>query len=411
MGRPREAGELFEHSERELRRVGDLYELGRLLADRAELLTDDADGRVSDAAEAANLFERMGVEHLLERARDLLAVAQIALRRSQSITVARQAAPEDKIVASSPSMLALLQEARTVAGTEGPALILGDTGSGKEVLARFVHENSARGGKEFVAVNCAAIPETLFEREFFGHARGAFTGAERDRPGLVDLADGGTMFLDEIGEMPIPMQPKLLRLLQEGSYRRVGENRERRVNVRFIAATNRYLMEQLREKSFRADLYYRLAWFELPIPPLRERSEDLVDLTKYFLARESQRSGITYWIHKEAWQVLKRFEWPGNVRQLESAIAGACARAGTNGCIRIEDLPPSVRKGIELRASPAAGTLNFAAQIESKERELILEALRRSDFHRTQAAKVLGIGRNTLYEKMKKLGIRPERAN
>lgn len=409
LGRPTEAAELFEWAERELRHVGDIFELGKLLVDKAELSQGDAEARVADAAEAVNLLQRVGVEKEIGRARDVLSLTQTVLRRQNSIRIHHEDHDDHRIIAESESTQALLADAKVCGRSGAPALITGETGVGKEIFARYIHDHSERAKKAFVAVNCAAVPETLFEREFFGHSKGAFTGADSDREGLLEAADGGTLFLDEIGELPLPMQSKLLRVLQDGSFRRVGETREREVDLRIIAATNRSLEEQVKLKTFREDLYYRIAWFEFEIPPLRERPEDLSALARFFLAHQSRRMEMTYWIDKFAWAALRRYAWPGNIRELESTIGAGCARAGADGCIQVEHLPPRVAKEQPLREQPDSD-LNLAVALEKKERELIMEALQRTGHQRTAAARLLGIGRNTLYDKMKRLIVDPEAA-
>jgi len=300
-------------------------------------------------------------------------------------------------------MRALLAEARLAATGEQPVLIQGETGTGKELLARFVHDQSSRSKKPFVAVNCAAIPETLFEREFFGNARGAYTGADRDGPGLVDEADGGTLFLDEVGEMPISVQPILLRLLQDGSYRRVGETRNRKADLRIVAASNRPLSEAVEDRAFRSDLFYRLCGFELVLPPLRERGDDLVPLILTFLRRQPGAEEAL--IQPAALVALRSYHWPGNIRELESTVGSAWVRARSGGVVRESHLPPVVRSAAR---RIFASRLDLGDAIRRTEREMILEALEQSEYRRTEAAELLGIGRNTLYEKMKRLGISPE---
>jgi transcriptional regulator with PAS, ATPase and Fis domain len=312
------------------------------------------------------------------------------------------AAPAAGIIAECAAMRDLIVEARMAGASGKPVLLQGETGTGKEVFARFLHEASPRAGKAFVAVNCAAIPESLFEREVFGHARGAFTGAHRESPGLVQEASGGTLFLDEVGELPASLQPKLLRLLQEGSYRRVGESRSRIADLRIVSATNRPLREAVSLGRFRDDLFYRLSGLELRLPPLRERPEDLTPLVLGFLHREL---GPDVAVDPQAWRALRAYSWPGNVRELETAVGAATVRAAGGGIIREEHLPEPVR---ERSGCTIDSRLDLGLAVRRTERELILEALARARFRRTEAAQLLGIGRNTLYEKMRKLGISPE---
>jgi two-component system response regulator HydG len=380
----------------ELRRVGDRWTLLRCLLDRADCPSVGAHQAVSDATEARALAARMGIEPLADRARRALVRAEARLHRIDVVV------PAAGIVAECPAMKSLIVDARMVGASGKPVLLQGETGTGKEVFARFVHESSPRKQKPFVAVNCSAIPESLFEREVFGHARGAFTGAHRESPGLVAEASGGTLFLDEVGELPVSLQPKLLRLLQEGSYRKVGESRSRIADLRIVSATNRPLRESVALGRFRDDLFYRLSGFELRLPPLRERPEDLTPLVLGFLRREL---GPQVAVHPQAWQAIRSYSWPGNVRELETAIGAACVRAAGGGIVREEHLPDSVHAG-----SPVASDnrLDLTQAVRRTERELILEALARARYRRTEAAQLLGIGRNTLYEKMRRLGIAPQ---
>jgi len=407
MGRPKEAAQNLDQAELALRRVGDRYELGRCLIDKATYLQDrDPGSRTADAAEAVNIFEQIGVPGLLQAARDTLAMCEEKARRDRNNAfIPDEVGATKGVIAVSSAMKDLLARGSIAARSEASVLITGETGTGKEVLARFVHAQSRRSEKPFVAVNIAAIPESLFERELFGHAKGAYTGADRDRAGLVEEADGGTLFLDEIGEMPSHLQPKILRLLQEGTFRRVGETRERRASIRVIAATNRDLRSEMHKGDFREDLFYRIAVFQLRIPPLRERPEDTAALAKHFLDEESRTNRIAYWMDKDVWLRVKRYSWPGNARELQAVIRGIAAYSGAEGNIRLEHLPEELRVG---PATEALATLDLNRNLEARERELVLEALRKAENHRTQAARFLGIGRNTLYEKMKKLGIKPE---
>lgn len=396
-GRPRAALADFELAIAELRRVGDRYTLLRCLLDRASCRHVSSRQRVSDATEARALALRIGVPELADQARTALARAEAQLHQ-----VDVPEAPTPGIIAECAAMKVLLADARLAGASGKPVLLQGETGTGKEVFARYVHEHSRRKDRPFVAVNCAAIPESLFEREIFGHARGAFTGAHREAPGLVEEANGGTLFLDEIGELPASLQPKLLRLLQEGSYRRVGESRSRIADLRIVSATNRPLREAVSNGRFRDDLFYRLSGFELRLPALRERPEDLTPLALAFLRREA---GPEIAVDPRAWRALRAYPWPGNVRELETAIGAACVRAGEGGILREEHLPEAIRAREGVRPG---SRLDLPRAVRRTERELILEALGRTGFRRTEAAQLLGIGRNTLYEKMRRLGIQPE---
>jgi transcriptional regulator with PAS, ATPase and Fis domain len=257
-------------------------------------------------------------------------------------------------------------------------------------------------------MNCAALPETLIEREIFGHVKGAFTGADSDREGYVDAAHGGTLFLDELGELPLPLQSKLLRLLQDGSYNRVGDFRERKADLRIIAATNRKIREQVSKKLFREDLYYRLACFRLDLPPLRERGDDVIAIAHYFAELEASSLELDLYFEQDFWTYLRRYNWPGNVRQLEMAIKRACALSRPSGLVKVEHLPEEIRPAKSSESLPRGSSLNLRKVLDDTERMVLLEGLRAAEFDRAKAAKLLGIGRNTLYEKLKRHGITPE---
>ncbi|HYY05583.1 MAG TPA: sigma 54-interacting transcriptional regulator [Candidatus Limnocylindria bacterium] len=225
------------------------------------------------------------------------------------------------IVGQNPALRRVLQQVEMVAPTDSTVLVLGETGTGKELVARAIHERSHRARRPLIKVNCGAIPRDMFESEFFGHVRGAFTGALRDRPGRFQLADGGTVFLDEVGDLPVELQPKLLRVLQEGQYERVGDDVTRTVDVRVIAATNRDLKAEVRAGRFREDLYYRLGVFLIELPPLRERKGDIPLLASHFVSLAARKLGVPEpRISMEEWEQLKRYDWPGNVRELQNVI-------------------------------------------------------------------------------------------
>jgi two-component system, NtrC family, response regulator HydG len=297
----------------------------------------------------------------------------------------------------SPAMRELVDIARRVAQIDVAILIVGESGVGKERLARFIHDASARAGGPFVAVNCGAVPDALFESELFGHVRGAFTGALQDRVGLFEASNGGTLLLDEVGELPLSLQVKLLRALQEHQIRRVGDTRQRTFDARVVAATNRNLERDLDDGRFRRDLYYRLNVVKLAIPPLRDRPEDLRALSAMILARVAARMQrpITGY-SPDALRHVLRYSWPGNVRQLENAIERACALA-TGPLIEAADLPPEVRNHHSLAADPIG-----VRPLRDVEREYILAALERNAGNRTLTAQQLGIGMATLYRKLRR---------
>ncbi|PYR50122.1 MAG: sigma-54-dependent Fis family transcriptional regulator [Acidobacteria bacterium] len=319
-------------------------------------------------------------------------------RQLQSRRALRQVDPTMPagLVASSPAMLRTLDLARRVAKVDSTVLITGESGAGKERIARLIHDESARTAGPFLAINCAAVPETLLESELFGHTRGAFTGASQDRAGLFEAANGGTLLLDEIGDVPPTMQVKLLRVLQEREVRRVGENRARTINVRVLAATNRDLLADVHGARFRQDLYYRLRVVEVIVPPLRERREDILPLARQLLSKAAKRFGRRApALTPDAANVLLRYAWPGNVRELENALERAVALVRSDR-IGVDDLPPEI--GTAPPAGEIAGELRTLAEVE---RDYIAAALRASGGNRAKAAKKLGIGAATLYRKLK----------
>lgn len=308
-----------------------------------------------------------------------------------------------KIVAESPPMKHVISLIRRVSPTPWTVLIHGETGTGKELVARLIHLMSDRQDGPFVEVNCASIPENLFESELFGHEKGAFTGAAARRIGLFEAARGGSIFLDEIGELPVQLQPKLLRALQEKRISRIGANEEIEIDVRVIAATNRDLKTMVDQGKFREDLYFRLNVFEVSIPPLRARREDIPRLIEFFTNKYATRS-ITF--SKEAMDILIKYPYPGNVRELEHIIQRTITLARTR-LVRPQDLPTEVRTGARI-SSHGGGPLK--ERLEAVEKEMILAALERSDWIQTRAARELGISERVLRYKIERLGIkRPRR--
>ncbi len=293
-------------------------------------------------------------------------------------------------------MRTVLDRATRVAQVDSTVLITGESGVGKERLAHFIHRASPRAKGPFVPINCCALPDALIESELFGHARGAFTGAMLDRPGIFEAADGGTLLLDEVGELPLSTQVKLLRVLQEHEVRRVGENRLRRVNVRVIAATNRELAADVTDRRFRQDLYYRLRVIDIHIPPLRERLEDLRALAEMLLrkiAREMRRT-ITGYTAAAIDRIL-HYPWPGNIRELENAVERACALA-VGVLIDVDDLPLELSHSYALVFAPAE-----IRPLREIERQYILAALQRNGGNRTRTAQQLRIDDTTLLRKLR----------
>jgi two-component system, NtrC family, response regulator HydG len=315
---------------------------------------------------------------------------RLAQRRSQ-----QQQEETTGLVARSEGMKALLEQLRRVAAVDTTVLLVGESGSGKERLARLLHEQSSRQGGPFVGLNCAAVPEALLESELFGHARGAFTGAIGDRPGLFEAARGGTLLLDEVGELPLPMQAKLLRVLQEREVRRLGENKTRPVDARVLAATHRDLAAEVRAGRFREDLSFRLRVIELKVPPLRDRREDIAPLARMALDAATARSRLPHReLSQETLRVLLRHAWPGNVRELFNAMERAAVLAASR---RVEpsDLPEEL-----LRPGAPAGARG-GRTLEALERDAILEALAAEGGNRARTALRLGIGQATLFRKLK----------
>ncbi len=341
--------------------------------------------------------ERYALAQENARLRDELELACNALQREAAEVRERPLALE-KLVGAQTGLRGAIELARRVLDSDTTVLLLGETGTGKELFARLIHENGPRRAAKFVAQNCGALPESLLESELFGHARGAFTGATGERKGLFEEADGGTIFLDEIGEMSPAMQLRLLRVLQEGEIRRVGTSSDRKVNVRVIAATNADLEADVRTGRFRKDLYYRLDVFPIRLPPLRERAEDIPALADYFLRvyRERARRAVPS-ISPEALRCLRAYPFPGNVRELENEIERAVALADDGRPIGPEQLSDRLRQAAEASATPL--TLNEA--IERLKRRMLEDALRECG-SKTRAAERLGLSRQSLQQMLRR---------
>ncbi|MGE5358192.1 MAG: sigma-54-dependent transcriptional regulator [Bacteroidales bacterium] len=321
----------------------------------------------------------------------------------------------DGIIGRSPVMKDMFHLLETVAGTASTILISGETGTGKELVARAIHHNSPRRGQRFVALNCSAIPETLLEAEIFGHVRGAFTGAVANRPGRLEQANRGTLFLDEVGTMSTALQMKLLRVLQEREFERVGDTHPTRVDVRVIAATNSDLARMVAEGKFREDLFYRLNVIPIQLPALRERTEDIPVLVQHFLNKYAREMAPTpggppkqMTVSQQAMRKLMSYNWPGNVRQLENAVERAVALSGTRSQIEASDLPPEIQNVEEAAGSREMalpdGGMDFTEFIRQIERALIQQSLERTGGNKGQAARLLNLKRTTLVEKLKRLG-------
>ena len=360
------------------------------------------DERAEDLAffDSGRLEESLDVS--LSRVTESLKAAENKLRahRRALVGVVRDVVEPLGIVAKSPRMQQVVDLARRVAKVDATVLITGETGVGKERIARLVHDESTRAVGPFIAVNCGAITETLLESELFGHKRGAFTGAASDRPGLFEAANRGTLLLDEIGDISPGMQVKLLRVLQEREIRRVGENRSRPVDVHVLAATNRDLAHGVVEDTFRQDLYYRLKVVELHVPPLRDRRDDILPLARLMLGEAAVRMGREIaGLTPHAADQLLRYDWPGNVRELENAMERAVALA-RGSRVDLDDLPEEIRQ-----AFPRPVANEGAVQpLSDVEKEYILAVLQLNGGNQTRTAEQLGIGSATLYRKLKKYG-------
>jgi DNA-binding NtrC family response regulator len=311
------------------------------------------------------------------------------------------------LVGRSRPMTEVYEALRILGNSDAPAIVTGDSGTGKELAARTIHDGSARRSGPFVAVNTAAIAEGVMESELFGHVKGSFTGASADRPGFFELADGGTLFLDEISEMPAQLQPKLLRVLEDSRVRRVGGRREVRVDVRVLAATNRDPEEALGEGRLRSDLYYRLSVFTVRLPPLDDRLEDVPLLCSHFVAQFNDKHGTTVaGISQEVMESLQGYQWPGNVRELKNVVERAVILA-RQGWIGVAHLPPYLRGVTE----PQATGLRLPEDVTVAEAEklLILHTLERVDQNKTKAARVLGVDVKTIRNKLRAYGMIADR--
>jgi PAS domain S-box-containing protein len=313
------------------------------------------------------------------------------------------------IVGQSAPLQKVLAQIATVAPTNANVLILGESGTGKELVARAIHDLSGRKEKALVRVNCASIPKELFESEFFGHVRGAYTGAIKDRVGRFELADGGTLFLDEVGEIPLELQGKLLRVLQEGQYERLGEERTRSVNVRVLAATNRDLAAEAKAGRFRLDLYYRLSVFPIELPALRERSEDIGPLAEHFIGQAARRLGVRRpRLTKLLAHELENYDWPGNVRELQNAVERAVILA-RDGRLHFDLPQPQVAASRSAPKAEAGDEDLSLDELVVREREIVTAALQRTHgkiYGTDGAAALLNIRPTTLVSKMKRLGVK-----
>ena len=347
----------------------------------------------------------------LQLASTIAAISAVAIENARHIEwlesenkrLIADAGIEHSMVGESPRMRQVYQLIAKVAPTDSTVLISGESGTGKELAARGIHQNSKRSGKPFIAVNCAALTETLLESELFGHEKGAFTGAMAQRKGRLEIADGGTLFLDEIGELSATLQVKLLRVLQEREFERVGGSRTIKVDIRLLTATNRNLEDLITQGLFRQDLFYRLNVLQLEMPPLRQRPEDIPLLAKYFAVRYGEKCNrrITG-ISLEAQKRLLSYDWPGNVRELENAIERAVV-LGTTDLILLEDLPEAI---LETETRTMAAPTKYHEAVAETKKQIILQAMDQTKGNYTDAAKLLGVHPNYLHRLIRNLNLR-----
>jgi len=360
-----------------------------------------------DSTNATNRFHEDHLQLLVAIA-GISAVALDNARRLQWLEQENQrltteVRQEQSLVGEGARMKEIFQFLARVAPTESTVLLEGESGTGKELAARALHRNSHRGNKPFLAINCAAIPETLLESDLFGHERGAFTGAAVQKKGRLEIADGGVVFLDEIGELAPALQVKLLRVLQEREFERVGGTQTIKVDIRLIAATNRDLNEAVRTGEFRQDLYYRLAVVRLTLPPLREHREDIPMLTRHFVQKYAKRSKVKPKpVSREAMAALVNYEWPGNVRELENAIERALVM-GSSDAVLLEDLPESL---LEQESAAEMHEGKYHASLKELKKQLIVDAVEQTGGNYVEAAGILGVHPNYLHRLIRNLGIK-----
>ena len=384
------------------------------LAELLEGTTDDVSLLLVGAKPADLAVRKLRLEHLdgdlndgaLARAIDAAAAKAVSRRQDRllrrSLEQHRDAVFEG-LVGASPRMRAVFERIQKAARTKQTVLIIGETGTGKELIAEAIHRRSDRARRRFIAVNCGAFTESLLESTLFGHVRGAYTGAVSDSKGIFAAADGGTLFLDEIGEMPLPAQTKLLRVLDRREFMPVGSTDVTRVDVRIIAATNRDLREAIEKKDFRDDVYYRLHELEIRVPPLRERRDDIPLLAQHFLEEANREHRLSVpGLSSDAMACLTRGYWPGNVRELRNIVVRAACEV-LDRQVELEDLPEEIKGSREIVPLSSSGFVGMTW--EQIERLVIERTLQATQGNREQAAKMLNIGTRTLYRKIKEFGL------
>jgi two-component system NtrC family response regulator len=375
-----------------------------------------AHGTIDSAVEAIKvgafdyLTKPFSREQLLTAVRKALEVAALASENRHLRQVVVERFSFANMIAASRAMRAVTDMAARVAQSDTTVLLEGESGTGKELLAKAIHFHSARTRAPFVTINCGAIPEHLLESELFGHRRGSFTGAVADKRGKFETADGGSIFLDEIGELPTQLQVKILRVLQEREVDKVGDPRPIKVDVRVIAATNRDLEKMIADGSFRGDLYYRLAVVSIRMPPLRERADDIPLLVDHFLTKHSERLGRPRpSVEKPVYSAFNRYSWPGNIRELENVIERALV-LDKDGVLGLDDLPERLSAREQRMGNLRIELPDEGISLENVERELLLAALEKHNWNQTRAAAYLGITRSTLLYRMQKFGLEREKA-
>lgn len=378
--------------------------LQKIRADNPEtesiLLTGE--GTIETAVEAMKLgaydflAKPIRMKQLHAIVRKAAEAGSIRKENRQLRALLKQSAPKHRMIGESSPMHEVFRLIERSAPSGKPILIEGESGTGKELVARALHEASSRADKPLVVINCAALPEQLLESELFGHEKGAFTGAIASKPGLFEVADGGTLFIDEIGELATSLQPKLLRVLEDGSLRRVGSLKERRVDVRIIAASNRNMIKEIEAKRFREDLYYRINVMTIVLPPLRERGDDVQLLANHF-------AGHGWEFEPACLKAIKQYPWPGNVRQLSNAIERAKMLADDE-ILHKENLPPELLGNIVPNGIPM---LSADTDLASLTRARVVQALQHEQGNKLRSAKVLGVSRRSLYRLIEKYHIEP----
>lgn len=390
---------------REAKRLSPDTEVILMTAYGSEQLAREALSRDSEYRAYDYLIKPIDIDLLRDKVQRAAKQALASRERRYLQKQIEEAFDFSGIVGSSEVMQKEIKRLKKLARSKSTVLIVGETGTGKELFAQAIHENSPRAGKPFRVLNCAAVSETLLESELFGHVKGSFTGAVADRKGLIESADGGTMFLDEIGDMPLAMQAKLLRTLETGEVTKVGTNDVQYFDVRFVAATNRELSELIREGSFREDLFYRLhAHGAIRIPPLRSRREDIPALVQRFIAQWNDDNGTDFeGIAPEAMRKLINHHWPGNVRELRNVIERMCIEC-EGSVLSVRDLPDSLQASTDIIPS---GPPNLAGMtMQDVEKLHIMNTLRMFGGNREKTAKALGIGARTLYRKLHEYGLK-----